>query len=228
MRIKELCEDELPREKMMAKGCGVLTNAELLAVLMRAGTRKRNAIDLGRDILQEFNGSLTDISRLSVRELSRIDGVGAGKACTILAAIELGRRYINETPRKKVQIKGPESVFRMMRPVFKGLSHEECWIVLLSRDNSVLSREMLSSGGLDSTTFDTRLIMKKILDKKATAVIMLHNHPSGTPLPGSKDIQATQKLRKALETFDIQLLDHIIISDGSYYSFAEEMVFEAP
>lgn len=213
---------------MMAKGCGVLTNAELLAVLMRAGTRKRNAIDLGRDILQEFNGSLTDISRLSVRELSRIDGVGAGKACTILAAIELGRRYINETPRKKVQIKGPESVFRMMRPVFKGLSHEECWIVLLSRDNSVLSREMLSSGGLDSTTFDTRLIMKKILDKKATAVIMLHNHPSGTPLPGSKDIQATQKLRKALETFDIQLLDHIIISDGSYYSFAEEMVFEAP
>lgn len=228
MRIKELCNDELPREKMIAKGCGVLTNAELLAVLMRTGTHKKNAIDLGREILQEFNDSLTEISRLSVKELSRIDGVGTGKACTILAAIELGSRFINETPAKKIQIKGPESVFRLMRPVFKGLSHEECWLVLLSRDNSVLSREMLSSGGLDSTTFDTRLIMKRILEKKATAVIMLHNHPSGTPLPGSKDIQATQRLRKALETFDIQLIDHIIVSDGSYYSFAEEMTFDAP
>lgn len=228
MKIKELCEDELPREKMISKGTGALSNAELMAVLMRTGTRKKNAIDLGRDILQEFGGSLTEISRLSVRELSKIDGVGTGKACAILAAIELGRRYINETPAKKVQIKGPESVFRLMRPVFKGLSHEECWIVLLSRDNSVISREMLSSGGMDSTTFDTRIIMKRILEKKATAVILLHNHPSGTPLPGSKDIQATHKLRKALETFDIQLIDHIIISDGSYYSFAEEMVMEAP
>lgn len=223
MRIKDLCEDERPREKMMEKGADALSNTELLAILLRTGTGRMNVIDLARMVIKEGEGKLNIVAGMPLEVLCGIDGIGPGKAVTLAAAFELGRRCAAEmTIDTSTVINSPKTVFRMMLPILRGLDHEECWILFLNRANFLISKEKVSSGGLDSTILDCRYILKKALDKKACGLIIVHNHPSGSALPGTADIQSTKQLNRALKACDISLLDHVIIADGSYYSFADE------
>lgn len=226
MKIKDLCADERPREKMLGKGASALSNAELLAILLRTGTEGRNALEVAQILLSAAGGSLTAASRMSVSELCRIDGIGTGKAVTIGAALELGKRLCSEVPdvRKNI-IHSPADVYRELSSVLRGLQHEECWILYLSRNNRVISREQLSVGGQSETIVEVKSVVRRALDLRASSLILVHNHPSGDPHPGNADIKLTLNLRKALDTFDISLLDHVIVSDGRYYSFANEMEY---
>lgn len=226
MKIKDLCADERPREKMLGKGASALSNAELLAILLRTGTEGRNALEVAQILLSAAGGSLTAASRMSVSELCRIDGIGTGKAVTIGAALELGKRLCSEVPdvRKNI-IHSPADVYRELSSVLRGLQHEECWILYLSRNNRVISREQLSVGGQSETIVEVKSVVRRALDLRASSLILVHNHPSGNPHPGNADIKLTLNLRKALDTFDISLLDHVIVSDGRYYSFADEMEY---
>ena len=227
MRIKDLCEDERPMEKMMEKGVDVLSNAELLAILLRTGTGKMNVIDVAREVIKGGDGKLNTVAGMSVEVLCRINGIGPSKAATLAAAFELGRRCSAEMIIDTgTAITSPKTVFRMMLPILRGLDHEECWVLFLNRANFLICKEKVSSGGLDSTILDCRYILKKALDKKSSGVIIVHNHPSGSALPGTADIQATKQLDKALKACDISLLDHVVIAQASYYSFADEELSE--
>ncbi len=223
MRILELCDDERPREKILSKGVGALSNSELIAVLFRTGTAEQNAIELARSLLINNDGSLLNLASASAKLMMQTKGVGVGKAASLLAAFELGRRFMNETPKKKVVIRDSKDAFKEMIPVFRGLKYEELWVLYLAKDNSVIGREIVSKGGIDSTTFDSRVVVRKALENGATALIIFHNHPSGTPYPSANDMKATHQLKKALALVDISLLDHIVVSDRSYYSFDDEV-----
>ena len=223
MKIKDLCADERPREKMLDRGAGSLSNAELLAILLRTGTEKMNVIDVAREVLKSGDGKLNEIGTMSVEVLCRIKGIGPSKAITLAAAFELGRRVaVEKATDIRTAITSPKTVFRMMLPLLRGLDHEECWILFLNRANHLIAKEKLSSGGLDSTTLDCRYILKKALEKKASGLIVVHNHPSGSALPGTADIQSTKLLDRALKACDISLLDHVVIAQDNYYSFADE------
>lgn len=223
MKLKELSLDERPREKLLSKGPDSLSNSELLAILLRTGTGRMNVIDLAREILKSAGGKLNEVASMSTERLCDIGGVGPTKAVTLAAAFELGRRCGSESIiDSRTAISSAKTVFRMMLPLLKGLDHEECWVLYLNRANYLIAKEKISSGGLDSTTLDCRTIARKALERKATGLIIVHNHPSGSALPGQADIQSTRQLSTALKTFDIPLLDHVIIAESSYYSFSDE------
>ena len=223
MRLKDLCADEMPREKMLEKGPGALSNTELLAILLRVGRNGMNVIDVSRELLQSGDGTLHGIAEMSIEKLCSISGVGPSKAVTIAAAFELGRRAsLKAALDSGGAISSPQRVFAIMQPVMRDLDHEECWAVFLNKANRLISREMISCGGLDSTVIDNKTIIRRAMDKKASAIILVHNHPSGSALPSKADITQTQTLSKALKTCDLSLLDHVIIARDSYYSFADE------
>ncbi len=217
--------DERPREKMLAKGADALSNAELLAIMLRTGTGRMNVIDVARELLKQADNKLNGIAGMSVEKLCEVGGVGPTKAVTIAAAFELGRRCAGESViDSRTAICSAKTVSAIMLPYMRGLDHEECWVLFLNRANYLISKEKVSSGGLDSTTLDSKTIVRKALEKKATGVIVVHNHPSGSALPGNADIQATRQLESALRTCDLALLDHVIIADRSYYSFSDEEI----
>lgn len=225
MKIKDLCADERPREKMMRKGADALSNTELLAILLRTGTGRMNAIDMARELIKSGNGKLNEVAAMSAETLCRIEGIGPGKAVTLAAAFELGRRCAAEPIiDTRSCISSPKEVFRLMLPILRGLDHEECWILYLNRANYLMTKERISSGGIDSTTLDCRYILKKALEKQASGLIAVHNHPSASALPGAADIQSTKMLDKALKACRISLIDHVIIAQDSYYSFADEQL----
>ncbi len=227
MKLKELSYDERPREKMMEKGASSLSNAELLAILLRTGTGEMNVVDVARKLLQTAGNKLNGIMTMPPAKLCEIKGIGSSKAVTIAAAFELGRRCSLETViDRKNSISSPRDVYMLIAPDIRGLDHEECWGLFLNRANFVISKERLSSGGLDSTVMDVKTIVRKALERKATSLIIAHNHPSGSPMPGTCDIRETRNLKKALETCGISLTDHVIIADDSYYSFADEQKTE--
>ncbi len=225
MKIMELCMDERPREKMMSKGAESLSNTELLAIMLRTGTGGMHVIDVAREVLKSAGGKLNGIASMPVGRLCEINGIGPAKAVTLAAAFELGRRCAGESIiDSRTAICSAKTVFRMMLPHMKGLDHEECWALFLNRANYLISKEKISSGGLDSTTLDCKTIVRKALENKATGVIIVHNHPSGSSLPGNADIQATRQLDSALRTCELSLLDHVIIAESSYYSFSDEEI----
>ncbi len=225
MKIKELGRDDRPREKLSEKGPSALSNAELLAVLLRTGTGKFNVVDTARMLLKSAGDSLLSLAAMDQRELCKTCGVGPDKAAAVTAAFELGRRREQESAGSdRISVTRPEMIFMMMLPLLRGLRHEECWVVFLNRANYVIGREKVSSGGLDSTVMDIKHIVRKSLDIMASGIILVHNHPSGNPRPGVSDIRCTEKLKKAVDTFDISLVDHIIVADDSYYSFSDEAV----
>lgn len=227
MKLKELCPDELPREKMIDKGAAALSNAELIAILLRTGTGRLNVVDVARELLKSADGKLNNLQCMPPERLCETEGIGLSKAVTVAAAFELGRRcYIEAAVENKHSITRPREVYMMMHPLMKGLDHEECWVLFLNRANYLIAKERMSSGGLDSTILDPKTIVRKALEKKATSVILVHNHPSGNPMPGSNDIRETGKLKKGLETCGIDLTDHIIIADDCFYSFADEQLEE--
>lgn len=223
MKIKELCMDERPREKMMAKGADSLSNAELMAILLRTGTGKMNVIDVAREALKSADNKLCGIASMPWEKLCRISGIGPSKAVTLAAAFEIGRRCAGESAvESRSAIASPRTVFRMMLPVLKDLDHEECWVLYLNRANFLISKEKVSSGGLDSTTLDSRTIVRKAIEKKASGIILVHNHPSGSAMPGTADINSTKQLDRILKTCEISLIDHVVIAENSFYSFADE------
>lgn len=225
MKMKDMCLDDRPREKMIRNGTAALSNAELLAILIRTGTGKNNAVETARILLRMAEGKLGNLCSMSIDRICTVEGIGRSKAVTVAAALELGRRSgEEESCTDRISITGPGIAYRKMLPQMKGLHHEECWILYLNRANYVIGREKVSSGGLDSTTVDIKMIARRALEKMASGAILLHNHPSGNPMPGNADISITQKLKKALDFFDISLIDHIIVCDDRYYSFADESI----
>lgn len=223
MRLKELCLDDRPREKMLEKGPGALSNAELLAIMIRTGTGKMNVVDVARTLLSSAEGRLNAIADMPMERLCSVSGIGRSKAVTIAAAFELGRRCSMELAvPDKVAVSSPKVVFRMMLPFLRGLDHEECWVMFLNRANYVLGKERMSVGGLESTVVDVKAILRRALERKASGVILVHNHPSGSAMPGQADIRQTAVLKKALQTCEIQLVDHVVVAEDSWYSFADE------
>lgn len=227
MKIKELYRDERPRERLLKNGAESLSNVELLAIMLRTGTRKMNALELARTLLGDSEGRIGGIAAMSIDKLKLLPGIGPAKAATLAAAFELGRRCADERPAKaRKSISSPRDVYRLMIPHMKTLDHEECWVLFLNRANHLIGKERMTSGGLESTLIDTKMIIRKALEKKASSVILSHNHPSGNPMPGTADITQTRQLKKGLDTCDISLIDHVVIAEGSFYSFADEELME--
>lgn len=225
MRLKDLCEDERPREKMLDKGAASLSNAELLAIMLRTGTGNMNVVDIARELLSIADGRISAVAGMSVEKLCFIRGIGPGKAVTVAAAFELGRRAAADGyASDRTVISSPRDVYMVMIPYMRGLDHEECWVIYLNRANHILGKEMVSTGGMDSTVVDIKVILRRALERKASSLVLVHNHPSGNPLPGKADITRTSMLKKALSACEIQLTDHVVVSDSGWYSFADEQL----
>ena len=225
MRLKDLSSDERPREKMLERGASALSNSELIAILLRTGTETTNVLEVARELLKACDGKLNNIMCMSCESLCRIKGIGPSKAVTIAAAFELGRRAALEPIIDcKTSLSSPRSVYRIMLPAMRGLDLEECWCIFLNRANYLIGKECLSTGGSDSTVFDIKSIIRKALERRACGIIIVHNHPSGNPMPGESDIRETRRLKKGLDTCGIALIDHIIIAEDSFYSFADEII----
>jgi DNA repair protein RadC len=220
--MKAWSVEERPREKVLANGVQHLTDAELLAILLGSGTRNMTAVELARHVLQGAGYNLHELGRQAIGDLLKIRGIGPAKAIAVLAALELGRRRSGIQQVEKISVKSSRTVFNLFHPVLGDLDHEEFWLLMLNRANRVVARYKVSQGGLAGTVIDTRIIMKKSLDNLASSIIVCHNHPSGNKQPSEADIKITEKLKNAAEMLEIKLLDHIIIADKSYFSFADE------
>ena len=228
MRIKELCPDERPRERMRLRGAKALSNADLLAILLGSGTGGRNVIDVAQELMVSAGGRLSLLGVMSLEKLVSHKGVGEARAITIAAALELGRRAFEEQVIvDKQAITSPDMVYQLMLPQLKNLDHEECWVLYLNRANYLIGKEMITSGSMESTLIDTGRILKKAIEKQSSYVILVHNHPSGSPRPGQADICQTEVLRRALSAVEIHLADHVVIADDSFYSFNEERIGKA-
>lgn len=220
--IKNWAHDDRPREKLLQKGRSSLSDAELLAILIGSGSRSQSAVDLCKKILSDTGNNLGELGKLSVKKLMSYNGIGEAKALTIVAAMELGRRRRAGEALEKKKINSSASVFELMQPEIGELPHEEFWIIYLNNSNKVIEKHPLSKGGITGTLVDVRLVLKKALELGATSLILTHNHPSGNLNPSTSDKQLTQKLKTAGESLDIKILDHIIVTEKSYFSFADE------
>lgn len=219
--IKNWSDDDKPREKLVHKGRSVLSNAELIAILIGSGTKNETAVALAKRILASTNNNLNELGKVSTKQLMKFKGIGEAKAVSIAAALELGRRRQNEQGVKKAQISGSQAVFDLLQPLVADLPHEEFWIVYLNNSNKVIHKAQLSKGGITGTLVDVRLVMKQALELGAVSLILAHNHPSGALKPSEADKKITNKLQKASEAMDIRVLDHVIITQNKYYSFAD-------
>ena len=220
--IKNWSQDDQPREKLLHKGKEVLSDAELVAILIGSGNKQESAVDLSKRILLSADNNLSALGKLSLKQLMTFKGIGEAKAITIMAALELGRRRREEDALEKQKITSSRSVFEFMQPVIGELEHEEFWIIYLNNSNKVIKKSQLSKGGITGTLVDVRLVLKSALEVGATGLILAHNHPSGTLKPSNADKNLTDKLKIASESLDIKVLDHIIVTEKAYFSFADE------
>lgn len=221
LKITSWAVEDRPREKLIQKGTSSLSDAELLAILINSGTKDKSAVDLGRELLSMANNNLNNLGKLSISDLRKLNGIGPARAVTIAAALELGRRRKLAEVQENIQIKCSKDVADIFQPLLSDLSHEEFWILYLNRSNKVVSRIKLSQGGISGTVTDVRIVMKKAIECLASGIILCHNHPSGNLNPSESDSKITQKIKEAGTLMDIQLLDHLIISEKDYYSFAD-------
>ncbi len=222
--IKNWSDDDKPREKLVSKGRSVLSDAELIAILIGSGSRSESAVELSKRILASVDNNLNELGRLSVKQLMAFKGIGEAKAVTIAAALEVGRRRRGEDSLKIEKIGSSKDAFHLLQPIMGDLEHEEFWILYLNNSNKVLKKTQMSKGGITGTLVDVRLVIKETLELGAVAIILAHNHPSGTLRPSAADKQITQKIKGACETMDIKVLDHLIITQKTYYSFADENI----
>lgn len=222
--IKSWAEDDRPREKLLLKGKAVLSDAELIAILIGSGSRNESAVGLAKRILASIDNNLNKLGKLSVSDLTKFKGIGDAKAISIITALELGRRRRLEEALELPKITSSSAVFNIMQPLIGELEHEEFWVIYLNNSNKVLYKEQLSKGGLTGTLVDVRLVYKKAIEIYATALILCHNHPSGKLQASNADKLITSKLKQAGETLDIKVLDHIIITENAYFSFADENI----
>ncbi|MFT4222769.1 RadC family protein [Dysgonomonas sp.] len=223
LNIKDLAEEDRPREKMLLKGVGSLSDAELLGILIASGNKDETAVELAQRILHSVSNNLNTLGKLTIKDLIKnFKGIGEAKAITIIAALELGRRRKLSEAEVQPQITSSENVFQILHPVLADLKHEEVWALLLNRANKVMKKIQVSKGGITGTVVDIRMIMKEAIDSLASAIILCHNHPSGNANPSGDDNNITRKLKEAGQILDIKLLDHVIICDHSYYSYADK------
>lgn len=223
--ITNWAEDDKPREKLMLKGKSVLSDAELIAILIGSGSRNESAVDLSKRILASVNHNLNALGKLSIVQLMNFKGIGEAKAISIIAAMELGRRRRNEVAIELAKITSSKGVFDVMQPIIGELPHEEFWVLFLNNSNKILFKTQLSKGGMSGTIVDVRIIFKIAFEQNATSIILTHNHPSGKLKASDADIQITKKIKTAGQQLDIPVLDHIIITETSYYSFVDEGIF---
>lgn len=222
LTIKSLSEDDRPREKLASLGRQNLSDAELIAIILGSGNKKETAVQLAQRILSENNNNINQIAKLSLAELKKYNGVGEAKAVNIAAAFELGRRRNDLETNEKVKITSSNVAYKVLQKRLSDLPHEEFWVLILNRANQVVKEEYLSKGGISGTVVDVRLICKAAIENNASGIVIAHNHPSGQLTASEQDKSITKKLKEALKTFEIALLDHLIIGDQQYYSFADD------
>jgi DNA repair protein RadC len=222
LSIKDWSVEDRPREKLLSKGISSLSDAELIAIIIGSGNRDESAVELSRRILVSVQNNLNELGKLTVDDLQKYKGIGEAKAIGIVAALELGRRRKLSEIIDRQKISSSRDIYEIFHPVLADLPHEEFWIILLNRSNKIIDRIKISQGGISGTVTDVRLILRTCLEKLASALVLCHNHPSGNNKPSEADMAITQKIKEAGSIMDISLLDHIIITDGAYYSFADE------
>lgn len=220
--IKQWAEDDRPREKLVLKGKASLSDAELLAILIGSGNKEETAVELCKKILLTYNNNLGLLARQSLNQLTSFKGIGEAKAISIIAALELGQRRRMNEQLELSKITSSNDVFEIMTPLIGSLDHEEFWVIFLNNSNKIKFKTSLSKGGMTGTVVDIRVLFQIALEQKATGIILSHNHPSGKLKPSEADIQITKKIKEAGKVMDVQVLDHVIITEYSYFSFADE------
>jgi DNA repair protein RadC len=224
--ITNWSEDDKPREKLMLKGKSALSDAELIAILIGSGNRNESAVGLSKRILSSVDNNLNSLGKMTIQQLMSFKGIGEAKAISILAAMELGRRRRAEEAVELKKISSSRMTFELMQPIIGELPHEEFWVLYLNNSNKVLSKSQQGKGGITGTLVDVRLVFKMALEIGATALILCHNHPSGSLIPSEADKKLTQKIKVAGLNLDIHVLDHIIVAENGYFSFADENIFD--
>ena len=222
LSIKEWAVEDRPREKMQTKGIRSLSEAELIAILIGSGNLDESAVEVSRRILASVNNNLNELGKKTINDLRKFKGIGEVKAITIMSALELGRRRKESEPDEKPKVITSADAASIFKPLLSDLPHEEFWILLLNRNNIYIDKMMVSQGGLVGTVIDVRIILRKALENGACSIILCHNHPSGNLIPSEADKDITKKIQEAGKHMDIPVLDHLIIGNGSYFSFADE------
>lgn len=222
LTINQWAEEDRPREKMLEKGIGALTDAELLAILIGSGNTEETAVELMRRVLASCNHNLNELGKLTVEDLCTFKGIGPAKAISICAASELGKRRKLSELTERNQVTCSTDVYNLMHPLMCDLPTEECWVLLLNQSNKVIDKVKISSGGISETSVDVRCVLREALIKRAVSIILCHNHPSGSTRPSKEDDKLTSKMRQAGEYMNINLADHLIVCDGHYYSYVDE------
>jgi len=220
--IKSWAEADRPREKLLDKGRSVLSEAELIAILIGSGSRNESAVELSKRILTSVDNNLSELGKLGVNELMKFHGIGEAKAISIIAALELGRRRKETDAIKRDKINSSADAFSIMQPLVGDLPHEEFWVLLLNRSNKVIGKQNVSKGGVAGTVADSKIIFKMAVEHLSSAIILCHNHPSGNLKPSDADISLTKKMVEAGKLLEIPVLDHLIVTESGYYSFADE------
>lgn len=224
LTIKQWAEEDRPREKLVLKGNKSLSDAELIAILIASGNKKESAVELSKRILASVSNNLNDLAKLSITDLQKFQGIGEAKAISIIAALELGRRRKSTDVVEKLQIKSSKDAYDILKSKLTDLPYEEFWMLFLNRSNKVIKCEFVSRGGIAGTVVDVKLILKSALDAMASGIVLAHNHPSGNLKPSGEDLSLTKRLKEAASFFDISILDHLIIGDSNFFSFADEGV----
>lgn len=219
--IKSWAEDDRPRVKLLSKGKRTLSDSELVAILINSGTRDKSAIDLAKEILLSCNNNLTELSKKTIAELCRFKGMGEAKAVSLIAGLELSKRLRLAEQSTKKSITSSKDSFETLRPLLQGLNHEEFYVLYLNRSNCLIRHALISSGGIHQTVVDHRLIFKNALDSFACSIVLAHNHPSGQLHPSKEDEKLTKKIQQLGEIMEIRVLDHLILTDYGYFSFAD-------
>ena len=220
--IKQWAKDDRPREKLLLKCATVLSNSELIAILINNGTKEKSAVELAQDVLKTGKDNLNELGKLAVKDLMKIKGIGEAKAIAIVAAMELGRRRQATAYREKAMVTSSTDVANYLQTLLKDYRHEVFAVLFLNRANRINHFQIISEGGITGTVADPRIILKKALEEDAVSIILCHNHPSGSLKPSKADEELTYKIKEAAKFFDIKVLDHLIVSDDGYFSFADE------
>ncbi len=221
LTLKHLAEEDRPREKLLLRGRHGLSNAELIAILIGSGNSSETAVELSQRILLQHGNDLNRLGKLHVTDLMTFKGIGEAKAVSIIAAMELGRRWQEKDAEPRLQIRSSRDIYDVIYPVISDLPHEEFWVLFLNKGNRIIEKEKISSGGIAGTVVDVKIILKHALHKLSSAIALVHNHPSGNLQPSDMDISLTRKLTEAAKLMDVIVIDHLIIGDKNYYSFAD-------
>lgn len=222
LTITQWAEEDRPREKMMLHGVAALSNAELLAILIGSGNTEESAVELMRKVLADYHNNLNELGKASIDELCRYKGIGSAKAITVLAASELGKRRKEERVEERPSIFSSKDVYECFYPIMCDLPTEECWVLLLNQASKLIDKVRISSGGLAATAVDVRCVLREALLKRASAIALCHNHPSGSIRPSREDDCLTDQVDKSSQCMNIRLVDHVIFTDGAFYSYADE------